>query len=271
MNKPNRLGEKRKFQKEAVDGYLERIKCDFEVRPTLRYLRKLHRNHLLHIPFENLDIHVGNEIILDIRKIYDKVINKLRGGFCYELNGLFCHLLWSLGFEAKMISARVLGSDGSTPPEFDHLAIIVTIDDKEWLADVGFGRSFLSPKEMAPGIAQVDYNSYYKIMHSPIDDSFTLLASKDSFQYKEEYIFSDVERQYVEFVGMCQYHQTSPESKFTQKKVVTMAKPDGRVTLTDSKLIVTKLGERHESDILNMDEFKVKLWEHFHIRVLKNK
>lgn len=260
----------RKFPEIDVDGYLKRIGCEREFVPSLKYLKVLHRNHLLHIPFENLDIHIGNEIILDIQKIYQKVIKRRRGGFCYELNGLFCHLLYNLGFDVKMISARVVDSDGSNPPEFDHLAVIVNIDGADWIADVGFGKSFLTPKELVTEKIQMDYNSFYKIIWSPIDNSYKLLSSNDSEDFKEEYLFTDKERQFVEFIGMCHYHQTAPDSHFRKQKMITLAKPNGRVTLTDNKLIITKLGKREELPILNIDEFRVKLWEHFGVRVYKN-
>ena len=67
-----------------VDAYLQRIDCLQEFKPSLRFLRKMHRNHQLHIPFENLDIHAGNQIILDINKIFKKIVLQKRGGFCYE-------------------------------------------------------------------------------------------------------------------------------------------------------------------------------------------
>ena len=73
----------------TVSGYLARIGCDLPARPTAETLRSLHRAHLLTVPFENLDIHMGRPIILDEAAFYRKVVNERRGGFCYELNGLF--------------------------------------------------------------------------------------------------------------------------------------------------------------------------------------
>ncbi|MEQ9285846.1 MAG: arylamine N-acetyltransferase [Cyclobacteriaceae bacterium] len=253
-----------------VEAYLQRIDCVREYKPSLRFLRQMHKNHLLHIPFENLDIHIGNEIILDVSRIFNKLITSKRGGFCYELNGLFYHLLLELGFQAKIISARVVSEDGTLGKEFDHLLLIVYLEDNQYLVDVGFGSSFHTPKEFVQGKVQMDQNKYYRITEL-VDGNFMLQSSTDSMVFKDEYMFSKRQHQFVEFIAMCQYHQTSPRSHFTQKKIITQSTPDGRITLTDKKFIRTKMGKREETTILNDDEFLVKLWENFAIKLKKNK
>src|SRR6185312_10037026 len=120
--------------------YLERINYTGNIEPTIELLKDLQRRHLLSIPFENLDIHYNVPIELNLRNIFEKLVVRKRGGFCYELNGIFCELLTSMGFSVKMISARVFDQKQQIfTPEFDHLAIIAKIDSKEYLADVGFG------------------------------------------------------------------------------------------------------------------------------------
>ena len=125
-----------------IEKYFKRLKYKGPAIASLELLEQLQQLHLLHIPFENLDIHWKIPIELDTNKIFDKIVNKKRGGFCYELNGLFHELLVTLGFETRMISARVY--DRNTKEfgrEYDHLAIIVRIEENEWLADAGFGES----------------------------------------------------------------------------------------------------------------------------------
>ncbi|UXX80234.1 arylamine N-acetyltransferase [Reichenbachiella carrageenanivorans] len=252
-----------------VDHYLLRINCPKEHTPSFKYLKQLHKAHLLHIPFENLDIHMHNEIILDIHKMYRKIILRNRGGFCYELNGLFYHLLKQLGFECHLISAKVYkGND--LGPAFDHAAILVYFADQVYLADVGFGHSFLEPKQLTPGLVQMDYNSYYKIDRT-IDDEYILLGSDNSFDYEAKYLFTKETRQFVEFIDMCQYHQTNKNSHFTKKKLITQATPQGRVTLTDDKLITIIAGKKEERPILNQDEFLVKLDQHFGIKLVRKR
>src|SRR6187397_3354830 len=104
-------------------SYLQRINYRGEQTPTAATLRELHRAHLLTVPFENLDIHLGRPIVLEQGALFDKIVRRRRGGFCYELNGLFAALLYKLGFDVTMLSAGVARADGSYGPEFDHLTL----------------------------------------------------------------------------------------------------------------------------------------------------
>jgi arylamine N-acetyltransferase len=98
---------------------------------------------MLTVPFENLDIPLGHPIVLSLPSFYDKIVRRRRGGFCYELNGLFGWLLEQLGFAVLMLSALVF--HGVPPgPEFDHLVLLIEMEER-LIADVGFGDSFLEP------------------------------------------------------------------------------------------------------------------------------
>src|SRR3982751_5629320 len=100
------------------------------------YLKLLQRQHLLNVPFENLDIHWRRPIVLDTEGCYRKIVEENRGGFCYELNGLFNELLRESGFETRLLSARVSDREGGFSNEYDHLAILVIIGEMQYLADV---------------------------------------------------------------------------------------------------------------------------------------
>ncbi|MBL8045525.1 MAG: arylamine N-acetyltransferase, partial [Anaerolineales bacterium] len=103
-----------------ADLYLQRIGYTGSLTPTAETLRGLHRAHLYNVPFENLDIALGRPIILEETKLFEKIVRQHRGGFCYELNGLFAWLLRQLGFSVEMLNARVY-DDAATPgPDFDH-------------------------------------------------------------------------------------------------------------------------------------------------------
>lgn len=110
---------------DEVEAYLARIEVAARPAPTLATLRDLHRRHLLAVPFENLSIHRGEPISLAPADLFDKIVTRGLGGFCYELNGLFAALLTTLGFEVSLLAGRVFGSGGLGPP-FDHLALLVT-------------------------------------------------------------------------------------------------------------------------------------------------
>lgn len=96
-----------------VDAYLRRLGAEYPAWPTLDALRELHLRHLRTVPFENLSVHLGEEIVLQEERLLDKVVGARRGGFCYELNGLFGALLTALGYEVTLLAARVYGEGGA--------------------------------------------------------------------------------------------------------------------------------------------------------------
>ncbi|MEN8165074.1 MAG: arylamine N-acetyltransferase, partial [Acidobacteriota bacterium] len=237
-----------------IDAYLERIGYEGSHEPTTETLRQLHRAHMLAVPFENLDIPLGNPMRLSLPFLYDKIVRRRRGGFCYELNGLFGWLLEQLGFSVVMVSARVF--DGTQPgPEFDHLVLLVEMED--WhVVDVGFGDSFLEPLRLDSGDEYELHGSSYRLTGSGSERIFQRRRQSD---WEPQYVFSPVPRQLADFTGMCQYHQTSPESKFTQKTVCSLATEDGRITVSNRRLITAAGGRREEREVSDQAEYRTLL------------
>lgn len=235
----------------SVATYLARIAYGGPTEPTAENLRAIHHAHLFAVPFENLDIALGREIVVDEDAIVKKVVERRRGGFCYELNCAFSVLLRALGFHVTLLSARVARGHGGEGPEFDHLTLRLDLD-QPWLADVGFGESFLEPLRLKPGIEQPDPAGRFRLMqHS---ESFSMEKAEPARRWKPQYSFSLQPRRLEEFAGMCHFHQTSPDSSFTQKRICTRATPEGRITLADMKLIVTKNGQREERMLASDEE-----------------
>ncbi len=244
-----------------IDKYLKRIRHNLPVEISLEVLTSLHLQHLYSIPFENLDIHIGRKIILSFESIYDKIVTNNRGGFCYEMNGLFYKVLTALGFTVRMVSARVY--DSTEPgPEFDHMALIVALGGTEYLADVGFGDSFREPLEFKTGLIQNQENKYYKIENIG-ENNYILKQSDDGTVYCNMYRFSTTARELSDFEQMCNYHQSSPLSHFAQKRIITIAKPNGRITISGNRLIETINGIKAESEIDSEEVFNKLLIENF--------
>ncbi|HKV80215.1 MAG TPA: arylamine N-acetyltransferase [Candidatus Sulfotelmatobacter sp.] len=247
-----------------IRAYLGRIHYSGLTKVNPETLRALHRAHLLAVPFENLDIPLGRKITVDEAAILNKVVVLHRGGFCYELNGAFAALLRALGFQVTLLSARVARGDGGEGPEFDHLTLRVDLDDS-WLADVGFGESFLEPLRLEPGPDQLDPAGTYRLRAQ--GERLRMEKIVPDGSWKPQYSFSLQPRRLEEFAGMCRYHQTSPESSFTQKRICSRATPDGRITLSEMKLIMTSKGEREERILASEEEWSSTLYEQFGIRL----
>ncbi len=244
-----------------VAAYLDRIAYAGFVSPTAEVLQRIHRAHLFSVPFENLDIPLGRKIVCDEEAFLRKIVERRRGGFCYELNGAFAALLRALGFKVTLLSARVPRQDGTETPEFDHLTLRVDLD-QPWLADVGFGDSFLDPLRLETGTEQPQDGRKFRIVEQA--GSFHVQRTEPDGAWKTEYSFTPQPRRLEEFAAMCQYHQTSPESPFTQKSLCTKATKEGRITLSDRKLIVTRNGKREER-LLSEKEWRAALKNKFGI------
>ncbi|HMM79861.1 MAG TPA: arylamine N-acetyltransferase [Pyrinomonadaceae bacterium] len=214
--------------------------------------------------FENLDIHWKRPIVLDIERFYSKIVGERRGGFCYELNGLFNELLISIGFTTRLISARVGRPDGSFGPEFDHAAIIVSIGDEDFLADVGFGDFAAEPLRLVVGEEQQDTNGVFVIERG---EGETFVVKKMlGGEWKNEYLFTDIARELAEFAEMCDFQQFSPESHFTKGKLCSIMTETGRKTMTEQKYFVTMGETRHETPIGSPTHFDEALRREFGIR-----
>lgn len=248
-----------------IEQYLKRINYKGAIEKTHAGLAQLQRAHLQNVPFENLDIY--NHIKIDTGNLFEKIVVQRRGGFCYELNGLFYQLLKEIGFTAKMVSARVYNAETKQySPEFDHMAIIVLIRRSQYLVDVGFGEFASSPISMIEGEETVDPRGVFKI--GVFDESYKIVKKKNKEgNFMPEYIFSEKERQMEEFYARCEYHQTNPQSHFLQKRICSLPTNTGRITLTGNTLKITEGGLATEKELHNEEEVQEVLWNYFGIKL----
>jgi len=243
-----------------LEAYLQRIGYHGTREPTVDTLVQLHRAHMYSVPFENLDIPLGQPIVLSLPALFEKVVRRRRGGFCYELNALFGWCLQQLGFQVETLSARVFNG-GVLGPEFDHMLLLVSGSETS-IADVGFGDSFLEPLSLGRGeLAQ--HGRSYRLVEQGGD--WELHQQIPGADWQPQYVFSLLPRKLEDFDSMCRYQQTSPASGFTRKSVCSLATRSGRVTLSNGRLIVTREGHRRERAIAGVAEYLALLWEHFGI------
>lgn len=249
---------------QKINNYFKRIGLEeflFPIEPTLENLQILHRHHLLHIPFENLDIHLSREITLSIPNFYSKIVENKRGGFCFEMNGLFYWIITMLGYDADLISCRVADEEGELGPDFNHLAIITRIEEDTFLCDVGFGASFLEPFSLKSTEEVLCNGDYFKLVQEEKNISLWRKVL-DAEDYILKYKFNTQEHKLGDFADRCKFLQTSDESHFTQKKLCSISTNNGRVTLTDQKLIITENGTKEEKILEGPTEF-IEVLQHY--------
>jgi N-hydroxyarylamine O-acetyltransferase len=249
-----------KWRDDVIDvrRYLARIGYRGPVAPTQDTLRQIHLAHLRTVPFENLSVRRGEPIVLDEEKLFEKIVLRRRGGFCYELNGLLAGLLQAMGYRVARLAGRV-GVDGIP---FDHMALQVDLDEP-WLADVGFGDSFLLPLRLRD--RQPQDGGCGRRYRLDAADGGLLLQREEPEGWRRQYFFTLEAWPLSAYEDGCRYHQTSPQSHFTRNTVVSRATETGRVTLSERRLIVTSAGKRTETDLADAAAVRRLLAEQFGI------
>jgi N-hydroxyarylamine O-acetyltransferase len=192
-----------------VDSYLRRLGVAGARAgggPDPGLLRELQAAHLERVPFENLSIHLGEPLSLEPDALADKILARGRGGFCYELNGLFGRLLESLGYRVTRLGAQVWTGETFGPP-LDHLALVVSADDdgeERWLADVGFGDHSVYPLPWQAGTDIEDPGGVFRLEPAANGD---LDVYRDG---KPQYRLDPHPRALADFEAMCWYQSHAP-------------------------------------------------------------
>lgn len=247
-----------------IQPYLARIGFHGKVRPNKETLEQLQLAHMQTVPFENLDIALGRTIQLDENSLWDKIVTRRRGGFCYEVNGLFASLLKEIGFEVTYLNARDFHEeDGSFGIDFDHLALWVQIPKQPtpWLVDVGRGDSFTQPLDIHNSDEQIQGLRGYWL--EPFQGGFQLWQRGYDGKRERQYWFDLKAHQFPsEYEKTCFYHQTSPLSPFTKNRIITRVTEKGRVSLDNHALTITENGMRTKT-IVTEDQRSLLLEEHF--------
>ncbi|MGB3439912.1 MAG: arylamine N-acetyltransferase [Actinophytocola sp.] len=241
---------------DTVDRYLARIGAPRPAAPDAAALRELHRRHLEAVPFENLSLHLGEPVSLDEDALVDKIVARRRGGFCYELNGAFAALLTALGYDVRMLAAGVFGGDGTLSPAFDHLALLVELDER-YLVDVGFGAHSTYPLRRDWPEAQEDPAGSFLVLDAPGGDVDVLMNGVR--QYRAE----PRPRRITDFARPAWWHANSPESHFRSGPRCSRATESGRVTILGNRLLETAHGERTETALATDDEVLAAYEKHF--------
>ena len=236
-----------------LKAYLSRFAANHLIEPSLNNLIELQSLHMRHIPFENLDVIRRTPIYLNLETIYNKIVVRNRGGYCYELNGLFQWLLEQLGYEASLVSATVYRPDGQWAKADTHAAILVQLDEP-YLVDVGFGDSTILPIPLN-GLECTDVSGAYKVEPRQ-NDQFDLIQTRNC-NSRTLYRFNKVEKLLIEFHEGCVFNQVAKESSFTHRDLVTIATATGRITLIDHQLTHTENGKMIKTTVTSDEKARL--------------
>jgi N-hydroxyarylamine O-acetyltransferase len=249
-----------------IDNILERLQLDTSkaYEPNLETLQLLTKHYLLAVPYENLDFALNIPFSANILKIYDKIVNRNRGGICYESNTLFAYFLKSLGFDVKMILAKVedltyIGYD------YPHLALWVQLNDTDYLVDVANGQNVREPMPLYDEeYMSIAENNEYKITQNK--GMFTLLVNHKHKGWSPRYHFTKEAKNVSDFAHVFEgksYHDFANHAPV----LVTRALQNGRVTLTDNMMFLKAGNEKRAWDVSEENKAEV-LRDYFNIELI---
>ena len=239
--------------------YLERIRYEGEVAPDFTTLDQLMQKHLQSIPFENTLVQAGHIPSMKPEDIVEKVIAHRRGGYCYEVNGVFAMALEAIGFAWYFAGARPMFYPVRRPKT--HMVVIVRIGAESYLCDTGFGGYALRAPMLIEEGEVVQNGDRLKL--EQIDGEY-VLSSLIQNEWQRQYGFALLPQEWIEFSLANYFNATHPDTIFTQKKLAIMQTLNGRKILVDNELKLIEDGKVEKLDM----EYNRALKEYFGLEPL---
>ena len=203
--------------------------ADTPTEPTPELLSEVHYRAALSVPYENLDILDGKRISLDRDALFDKIVTRARGGYCFEVNALLEHMLREMGFSVRSCLARFLRGE-STVPLRRHRIAIVTLNGEKYFCDIGIGQSAPRlPLLLKEGIIQEQFAEKYRFL---LDGELGwVLYDLHQGQWRKFISFTEEKQYEVDYVEPSFYCEAHPDSPFNKKAMVAIKTADGRKTV----------------------------------------
>ena len=222
-----------------LEAYLSRIGVAAPLEPRLDLLRRIHTAHVGAIPFENIDIQMGQPIRLDLDSLRGKLIERRRGGYCFEHNSLLLAILRALGFDATPFEARVRMDEVVVRPR-THMLLRVRTDGRDWVCDVGFGAG--GPLEPVPLSGEISRQpgGEYRVS---ADGALRVLQSRTTGGWRDQYAFAEAEVFPVDLEVANWYTSTWPESPFVRTLTAQRSTPEARYVLRYPTFSIARGGE----------------------------
>ena len=247
------------MSKTLLDAYFARIHHSGSAAPTLDTLERIHALHAEHIPFENLSPFLGEPVPLDIDSLRRKLLEGGRGGWCFEHNILFSHVLGLLGYEVRRLAARVRwNAPPGTVGARSHMLLLVRVGDRECIADVGFGGLTLTaPLALEAGIEQPTPHEPHRL--TALGNGY-LLEAKVAGEWQALYTFDLQEEQLADYERSNWYLCHHPESHFVTGIVAARAEPGRRHALRNTRYAIHEAnGATRKRFIATVDDYKALL------------
>lgn len=248
-------------KEQFISAYLERIDYHGSLTPCLATLIELQRQHVYHIPFENLDLLRRLPPNLDQDYLFDKIVTRRRGGVCYELNTSFYNLLTALGFSACQISGRCR----LDTPITGHVFTLVHLDEGDYTADVGFGETAVPPLRIDGGETVHAYHAAFWLERED-EDLMRLYRQCPGEEPVLEYQFSLTAREQADYMDTFRFSAAPGNTAFSERHICCRYTPEGKISLRRGTLTVEQENRVLESRPVALGEETERcLKEYFHL------
>jgi len=252
-----------------LKSYLKRIGYAGDGSPTIQTLSALTEAHVKSVPFENIDVILNKHILLSDEAIFEKLVTKKRGGYCFEQNGLFLQALIHLGFDVKPISARVRlrFSDRATDAQRTHLFLRVEIGGESFLTDVGMGAASLTKAlKLVPNIEQETPHDVRRLVQER-GRWYQQVRYGNVWQDANEFTLEEmplIDREVANW-----FTSTYPKSSFKERIIAARALDRGhRISLQDFDFAMRgKNGEVQKKQLRDSHELVRVLKDEFGLRL----
>ncbi|HEX4302349.1 MAG TPA: arylamine N-acetyltransferase [Rhizomicrobium sp.] len=246
-----------------LDAYLARIGLDHRPPATLAGLTTLHRAHLTAISYENIDVQLGRPLTTSPEAAFDKIVGRRRGGWCYEMNGIFGWALGELGFDVTRATGAVMRVKAGDAKAGNHLVLRVALPDGVYLADVGFGDGPFDPVRVVPGAFTTSRGFPFAL--TELDENWWRLT--DARPGAKSFDFNLAPADEAQLAEKCAMLQTAPASPFVQNLVVQRHAPDGHAILRGRTISRVTPAGAAEQTLASADELVATLHSVFDLDV----
>lgn len=236
----------------SLEKYFQRINYSKAVSKDLNNLKNIVSCQLQSIAFENTEVIAKQIPSLKLEDIFEKIVNKKRGGYCYEVNGLLAMALTSIGFDWYFVAARPMLYPEKRPKT--HMVVVVVLDGKKYLCDTGFGGYCIREPIEIKEFVEAEQNK--EMFRLELIGKEYVLSSNVKSQWINQYGFVDLPQEWIEFSLANYYNATHPNTIFTQNKIAIMQIPNGRKILMNDNLKIIENGETTEQEIRFEDGIK---------------
>lgn len=247
----------------SLPAYCERIGFRGELHPDFATLKALMQHQLRSVPFENLDVLAGKPVSLNPDDIVAKIIGRRRGGYCYEINGLFGMALTALGVAWQFVAARPMFYPVKRPRT--HAALIVKLDAVEWLCDLGFG-SYGIREPLRLDVLDTPVKQDADSFLLSRENSDLILKALVDGEWQSQYGFNLCPVEWIDFAPANWMNSTHPDAVFTQKPLVVQFTENGRNILFGD-MFKQVSGETVSQRSITLDEQAMILAEHFGLKM----